>query len=158
MEHRVEAREASIAKALQQNQFARSFKKQITPSITDAEMIQMIRSGLYKRTLNALGIVRRVGKLSSGFEKVKAGLKGSKFLAYIHAKDGAQDSVDRLKKLAAADENRTVMSFGEFTGIDLDQALGMDNVVHLGLMPSGPGIVFIREVKRLSGFLETGSA
>ncbi len=107
---------------------------------------------LRKRALNALGLVRKTGSMVSGFEKVRAGLKKSGLTAYVHASDGAADGVEKLSNLAKAQETPCQI-ISCFEGLSLDQALGMDNVVHIGLKRSGPSGLFLKETARLQGII-----
>ncbi|WP_306251871.1 DUF448 domain-containing protein [Parvularcula sp. IMCC14364] len=146
------ASEVAVRQAVKANAFSRSFRGQAKVIEGADGLVDLIRAGLEKRALNALGLERRSGNLVMGFEKVKEGLKKSDFVAYIHASDSAADGRDKILKIISAMPGAcTVVS--SFSGMQLDQALGSTNSVHIGLKRKKALSTFLKEVERLAGFL-----
>ena len=106
---------------------------------------------LVTRLLNGLGLARRGGDLTSGFEKVAAAIASGKAAWLIEASDGADDG--RRKMLAQVRKSpRPPRLFGVFNSDELGLALGLDNVIHLAFL-AGPGAGrWTADVERLAGF------
>ncbi|MCI5044484.1 MAG: DUF448 domain-containing protein [Aquisalinus sp.] len=146
------ASEEAIRKAIRQNAFARSFKERAEVTGGADRLVVLVRTELEKRALNALGLERRSGNLVLGFEKVKEGLKKGDFAAYIHASDSAQDGRDKIMRIIAAMPGKCRV-ISSFSGVQLDQAVGSNNAVHIGLKWKKSLSTFLKEVDRLAGFM-----
>lgn len=151
----VTAERQALQRALTKGLFARAFKETARlPADLDADgFIAHVAAGLRVRALSALGLARRAGASVQGFEKLKAGLKKGEVIVYIYASDSAPDGRDKMLRLVQA-LDRPCPAVGYFSGIELDQALGSSNIVHLGLTKQGIATGLLRESARLGGFVD----
>ena len=107
-----------------------------------------VAAGLKRRCLNHLGLARRAGLVSIGFEQVRAALQANGVAALLEAVDGSADG--RRKITGGANE---VPVIDMFTGEELGLALGRDYAVHVALRAGGLTDTLRRDVVRLRGVL-----
>ena len=104
-----------------------------------------------RRLLSGLGLARRSGELTSGFEKVQAAIGAGRAAWLIEASDGAADG--RRKLLAQArKQSRTPGVVGVFPSTELGLALGLENVIHTAFLAGRAADRWTEDVLRLSGF------
>lgn len=144
----VAADRASVDGAVKKGGFSRSAKTKLT---APADLSDQVDRMLATRILNALGLARRAGHLTSGFEKVSAAIASGKAAWLVEASDGAEDG--RRKLLGVVRKSpRPPRLFGVFSSDELGLALGLDNVIHLAFL-AGPGASrWTADVERLAGF------
>jgi len=144
----VAADRGSVETAARKGGFSRSAKTKLSASADLADEVERL---LVTRLLNGLGLARRGGDLTSGFEKVAAAIASGKAAWLIEASDGADDG--RRKMLAQVRKSpRPPRLFGVFNSDELGLALGLDNVIHLAFL-AGPGAGrWTADVERLQGF------
>ncbi len=118
-------------------------QKSIGNVTVDNDLPDLIEILLLKRCLDYLGLANRAGKLLSGFEKVRASLKSGKSTVLITAIDGATNG--RNKMCQGLDNLRVVDIFSR---ADLSKATGLENAVHLALLPGGISKNLLREISR----------
>jgi uncharacterized protein len=144
----VAADRASVTAAAKKGLFARAAKTALTASPDLASGVEAL---LRRRLLSALGLARKAGELTSGFEKVLASVGAGKAAFLIEASDGAADG--RRKILAAARRSpRPPGLIGLFTGGELSLALGGENVIHTAFLAGRGADRWTNDVQRLSGF------
>jgi ribosomal protein L7Ae-like RNA K-turn-binding protein len=101
--------------------------------------------------LSALGLAKKGGDLTSGFEKVSAAIGSGKAAWMIEASDGAADG--RRKLLAQVRKQaRPPGLFAVFGTEDLGLALGLENVIHTAFLAGRAADRWTEDVRRLSGF------
>ena len=109
-----------------------------------------------RRCLAFLGLARRAGQLSLGYEKVRAALAADPSAIAVTARDG---SVNGRQKLLSGlrgetaenrDGGRKVIALFEIEELSL--ALGRENVVHAALRAGGLANRFLGECRRLEDF------
>lgn len=115
-------------------------KRTVTVNI---DLVDQIEELLEKRCLDYLGLANRAGNLLSGFEKVRAALKSGKTSVLLTAIDGAKNG--RMKMCHGLDNLRVI---DVFTRDRLSQAIGLENAVHLALLPGGIAVSLLREISR----------
>ena len=82
----VAADRASVETAAKKGLFARAAKAKVSAS---ADLADLVESLLKRRLLSGLGLARKAGDLTSGYEKVAAALDAGKAAWLIEASDGA---------------------------------------------------------------------
>jgi uncharacterized protein len=144
----VAADRASVEAAAKKGGFSRSAKTKLTAPPDLADQVERL---LTLRILNGLGLARRAGDLTFGFEKVSSALVSGKVAWLVEASDGADDG--RRKVLQSARKSpKPVRMFGGFSSEQLGLALGLDNVIHSAFL-AGPGADrWTLDVERLAGF------
>lgn len=107
------------------------------------DLVDQIEELLLKRCLDYIGLANRSGNIVSGFEKVKAVLKSNKTNILLTAFDGADNG---RNKMCQGLDNIQIIDM--FTRKELSQATGLENAVHLALLPGGISISLLREISR----------
>ncbi len=144
----VAADRTSVETAAKKNLFARAAKAKLSAPPDLADQVERL---LLQRLLAALGMARKSGELTFGFERVLAAVKSGKAAWLVEASDGAEDG--RRKLIAAArhlsPEPRLITVF---TSAELGLALGGENVIHTAFLAGRGAVRWTFDVERLSGF------
>lgn len=144
----VAANRASVDTAVKKGLFARAAKAKV---VTAPDLSDQLENLLKRRLLSGLGLARRAGDLTSGFEKVSAAINSGKTAWLIEAADGAHDG--RRKVLALVRRQpRAPELIGVFTASELGLALGLENVIHTAFLAGRAADRWAQDVFRLSGF------
>jgi hypothetical protein len=145
----VEANRAAIDMAVKKKLFARAAKANV---VAAADLADRTEKALLTRILGDLGLARRSGALTLGFDNVLRALEGPrppKLL--IEAFDGAADG--KRKLYAAAHRLELDCPVVEtLTSAELGLALGRENVVHAAVQPGGFAERLTFDAERLKGF------
>jgi predicted RNA-binding protein YlxR (DUF448 family) len=144
----VAADREAVAAAVKKNLFARSAKAQLkaAPDLAD-QVAALLRS----RLLSALGLARRAGDLTSGFEKVSSTIASGKAAWLIEASDGKPDGRRKILALARK-QARPPGLVGLFDAAELGLALGGENVIHTAFLAGRAAERWAEDVRRLAGF------
>ena len=140
----VVARRDAVDAAIKKGAFARSFKSKAD---APTDLGARVEAGLTKNALNALGLARKAGKVTTGFEKVRAALKAKDIAVLVAANGAAADGREKLKRNAGRAAIVDVFSEQE-----LSAALGRDGVVHAAVEAGAAAMRFLREARRVEGF------
>jgi predicted RNA-binding protein YlxR (DUF448 family) len=144
----VAADRTSVETAAKKGLFARAAKAKLSAPPALADQVEML---LKRRLLSGLGLARRSGDLTSGFEKVSAAISSGRAAWLIEASDGAPDG--RRKMLAQVRKQpRPPGLFALFTAEELGLALGLENVIHTAFLAGRAADRWALDVQRLSGF------
>ncbi len=144
----VAANRDAVAAAAKKNLFARSAKAPLKAAPDLADQVERL---LRQRVLASLGLAKRGGGLTSGFEKVSAAISSGKAAWLIEASDGAADG--RRKILALARKaNPPPGLVGVFGAAELGLALGLENVIHTAFLAGRAAGRWAEDVRRLEGF------
>ena len=144
----VAADRASVEAAARKNLFARAAKAKVA---APADLADLVENLLRRRLLAALGLARKAGEITSGFEKVSQAISGQKAAWLIEASDGAYDG--RRKLLAVArKQSRVPGLIGAFSAAELGLALGAENVIHTAFLAGRAADRWAQDVHRLAGF------
>jgi predicted RNA-binding protein YlxR (DUF448 family) len=139
---------ASVETAARKGLFSRAAKTKVS---APADLADQVAAQLRRRLLDGLGLAKRSGALTSGFEKVRAALSSGQVSWLIEAADGAADG--RAKVLGLARNIRPEPGvFGLFTSDELGLALGGENVIHTALLAGRASEGWAADVRRLTGF------
>jgi uncharacterized protein len=141
----VSAEASAVAEAVRRQLFGRAFKAEVRTAPDLAERIE----GMLRRDLHqALSLANKAGAVVSGFVKVETAIREGGVVALLHSAEAAQDG---RRKLAAALRKRFgetiygIPVIAEFTGEELDLALGRSHVIHAGLVAgAGSGGFLVR--------------
>jgi hypothetical protein len=101
--------------------------------------------------LAGLGLARKAGDTTSGFEKVSQAITAGRAAWLIEASDGAADGRRKLLALARK-QPRPPGLIGAFTATELGLALGLENVIHTAFLAGRAADRWAQDVHRLSGF------
>jgi hypothetical protein len=144
----VAADRASVETAAKKGLFARAAKAKVT---APPDLADQVESLLKRRLLSGLGLARRAGELTSGFEKVSAAIDAGRAAWLIEASDGAADG---RRKLWGKTRKRSPPTpiFGVFDAAELGLALGAENVIHTAFLAGRAADRWAQDAYRLSGF------
>ncbi len=148
----VEARRESVELAARKGGFARAAKAKVKAPEGLADQVESL---LKARILNGLGLARRAGDLTFGFEKSAQAIEQGKVAWMVEASDGQPDG--RRKMLQSA-RRAAVLNLssprllGVFSAEELGLALGLGNVIHLAFLAGRGAERWTVDVERLSGF------
>jgi len=144
----VAADRASIDTAAKKGLFARAAKAKVAAPAGLAGQVEIL---LKRRLLAGLGLAKRAGDLTSGFEKVASVITAGKAAWLIEASDGAADGRrklwDKTRKLP-----KPTPVFGVFSAEELGLALGGENVIHTAFLAGRAADRWAQDAYRLSGF------
>ncbi len=144
----VAATRDAVETAAKKGLFARAAKARLTAA---ADLADQVEALLHNRLLAGLGLARKAGDLTFGFEKVLAALGQGKAAWLIEASDGAEGG--RRKLLAATrkapSQPRLLVTF---SSSELSLALGAPNVIHTAFLAGRGAERWTLDVERLAGF------
>ncbi len=144
----VSATREAVDQAVRKGAFSRAAKAKL---VAPPDLADQTAALLHRRLLSALGLARRAGELTSGFEKVSSAIAAGRVAWLIEAEDGAADG--RRKLLAAVRRASTAPGLiGVFGSTELGLALGLENVIHLAFLAGRGAERWTLDVERLSGF------
>jgi predicted RNA-binding protein YlxR (DUF448 family) len=144
----VAADRASVDAAAKKGLFARAAKAKLA---APADLADQVEKLLRRRLLSALGLARRAGDLTSGFEKVSAAIASGRVAWLIEASDGAADGRRKLWAQARRQPSPPGL-VGAFTAAELGLALGLENVIHTAFLAGRAADRWAQDVHRLAGF------
>ena len=144
----VAADRASVEAAQKKNLFARAAKAKLAAPGDLATQVEML---LKRRLLAGLGLARKAGELTSGFEKVSQAIASQKVAWLVEASDGAADGRRKLWAVARK-QPRVPGLIGAFSAAELGLALGAENVIHTAFLAGRAADRWAQDVLRLSGF------
>ena len=144
----VAATREAVAQAVKRNAFARSAKTQLRPA---ADLADRVAELLRQRLLAGLGLARRAGDLTLGFEKAAAAVEAGRAAWLIEAADGAADGRRKMLQSLARSSSAPRL-FGAFGADELSLALGLSPVIHLAFLAGGSARRWTVDVDRYAGF------
>jgi len=144
----VAADRASVTTAAKKGLFSRAAKTRL---VAPADLADQVERLLTKRLLDGLGLARRAGDLTSGFEKVLAAVRGGKVAWLIEASDGAEDGRTKLLNLARHMTPPPGV-IGVFSAAELGLALGAENVIHSAFLAGRGAGQWTQDAHRLAAF------
>ena len=144
----VQATRDAVAAAAKKNLFARSAKAKLTASPDLPDLVERL---LHKRILDGLGLARRAGDLTFGYEKAAAAIERGKVAWMIEASDGARDGRRKMLQVARR-TGKPPRLLGLFSTGELGLALGLGNVIHLVFLAGRGADRWTQDVERMSGF------
>jgi predicted RNA-binding protein YlxR (DUF448 family) len=148
----VEAKRESVDTAAKRGGFSRAAKAKLSAPADLADQVERL---LAQRLLNGLGLARRAGDLTLGFEKAASAIEGGKVAWMVEASDGSADGRRKLlqsARRAAVLNLRSPRLFGVFDAEQLGLALGLGNVIHIAFLAGRGADRWTTDVERLSGF------
>jgi hypothetical protein len=144
----VAANREAVTTAARKGLFARAAKAKLTAPADLADQVEQL---MRTRLLAALGLARKAGDLTFGFEKVLAAIRSGKAAWLVEASDGSDDG--RRKLLSAAHgapvQPRLLILF---SSAELSLALGAQNVIHTAFLAGRGAGRWTFDVERLAGF------
>ena len=144
----VEASRAAVDQAARKGAFSRAAKAQLK---APAELSDQVENRLVARLLQGLGLARRAGELTWGYDRVSAAIAAGRAAWMIEAADGSADGRRKLLQIAAR-QDKPPRLIGTFSSAEIGLALGLENVIHLAFLAGRGAGRWTLDVERLSGF------
>jgi predicted RNA-binding protein YlxR (DUF448 family) len=144
----VEATRAAVEQAVKRQAFSRSAKAKL---IVPPDLADQVERRLHQRALHRLGLARKAGALTSGFEKTAAALAAGQVAWLIEASDGSADGRDKLFAILRK-QAKPAEVCGVFSGDELSLALGLGHAIHSALLAGRWSQRWSEEIGRLAGF------
>jgi predicted RNA-binding protein YlxR (DUF448 family) len=139
---------ASVETAARKGLFSRAAKAKLQAPPDLADQVEIL---LRRRVLSSLGLARKAGDLTSGYEKVLAAVSAGRAAWLIEASDGAADG--RRKIWAQARKQSPPPGLiGLYASSELGLALGLENVIHTAFLAGRAADRWAQDVHRLAGF------
>lgn len=148
----VEAKRQSVELAARKGAFSRAAKAKL---VAPADLADQVDRLLAARLLSGLGLARRAGDLTLGFEKAASAIEAGKVAWMVEASDGSADGRRKLlqsARRAKAANLRSPQLLGVFSAEELGLALGLGNVIHVAFLAGRGAERWTIDVERLSGF------
>lgn len=148
----VTATRAAVESAARRKLFAKGFKREVRAG---ADLIEVSDRLLERAALDSLSIAGKAGTVVTGFTKVEAALNRDAPLAVLHASDGSDDGLRKLKALLRRSEDHErpeIPVIRAFSGAQLDLALGRSNVIHAALLAGPASQGFLTRCQRMLRF------
>ena len=133
-----------LNKAVGANLFARGAR---APARAEGDLAEQVERLLVQRALDCLGLARRAGQVTMGFEQVRAYLRSSVAGVLIAAADSSADGRSKLRRLAV---DLPVVT--AFSRAELGAALGREDLVHVAVAPGRLAERLLCYIRRLAGF------
>jgi uncharacterized protein len=144
----VAANRAAVDEAARRGGFSRSAKAKLVAAPDLADQVEAL---LHRKLLERLGLARKAGELTYGFDKVSAALTAARVAWLIEAADGAADGRRKILQIAHR-LDRPPPVLGVFDSHELGLALGRENVIHTAFLAGRGAERWTEDVHRLSGF------
>lgn len=138
-----------VAAASSKRLFAKAARTAIAAPVDLADQVEAL---LARRCRDLLGLARRAGQATAGYEKVRAWIQSGKAGVLLGASDGAEDG---RRKLSALGRGLPVISV--LRGDELAAGLGRETAVHAAVKGGKLADTLRRDAARLAGF-RTASA
>lgn len=142
------ANRETVESAISKGVFSRGFKAQSRAPDGLADLIETL---LVKRLQGVLGMAKRAGKVTLGFDQVRDSLRKRRPGIVLEASDGAEDGRNKVYFLAKAIYEHVSVS-GGLTSSELGMAFGRTHVIH-GVLETGAfSKRWSQDYHRLTGF------
>lgn len=140
-----------LDKACRRNLFARAARARVA---VPGDLPEQVTRALRRRCLDLMGLARRAGLVTAGYQKVRSQLTAGRAAVLVQARDAALGGREKLAALARA-SGLAGPIVEVFDAGELGRVLGRDSAVHVVLAPGGLTDRFVVEVERLEAL--TGS-
>ena len=145
----LKANREAVEDAVRRKLFGRAFARAggpANPSVPEG-LADLLENLLASRAAHWLGLTRRAGGATAGFEKVREAISKGEISVLIQASDGGADGLRKLRWIKP-----DIQLVETLTCAELSLALGRENVVHAALQPGRLAARFLGEARRLAGF------
>jgi predicted RNA-binding protein YlxR (DUF448 family) len=136
----------AVADAVKKRSFAKVARRQIE---VPADLAERLEAMIAARAIGLIGLARRGGQVSMGYDQVQAKLKTGGVGLLLQAADGAEGG---RAKLGALGSGTGVPELAVLTAAELAAPFGRDHVVHLAVARGGLAKRLQIELARLKGF------
>jgi len=140
----VTADRETIAQACEKNLFTKAARRKV---VCPENIDELIMTLFVKRLQNLLGVAKKAGLVTAGFEKVAEALRKGQANCLIEAIDAAEDGKEKLARLSDG-----IPVIQVLTADQAAQALGTGTCVHAALKSGGVSDLFVAEARRFAAY------
>ena len=134
-----------LAQAIKKRRFSHKASGAV---VVPEHLPEKVEEGLLRHVQNQLGLARKSGELVLGFDTVQRALKGGKLAMLFCASDAADNAVQKMGSVP-----KEVVYIDKLGRDVLAQAVGANNLVHLGVKSVIVARKLERSVQRYLGFI-----
>ena len=148
----VTATREMVDEAVRKQLFKRALKDDVT---ADLELGALVDHLLVKSALGSLGLSRKAGQITTGSAKVDAAIRSGEATLVLHSTDAAADGIrklDQARKAVASSGGPVIPSQTLFTTVQMDLALGGENVIHAAALAGSAGENLKKRIAALTQF------
>jgi predicted RNA-binding protein YlxR (DUF448 family) len=160
---------AIVDEAVRRKAFSKGLKR---PAEAPDDLGAQVDDLLVHFALGALGMARKAGQCLAGAGKVESALRNGSALAALHASDGAEDGLRKLRQWAhsgaeaaaysdeddkTSETTKEAVILRPFTLDQLSLALGANHVIHAAIMQGGAGRNALTRITQLVAYRDAGS-
>ena len=145
----VSAEAQAVGEAVRRRLFSRAFKGEVRAA---PDLASQIEAALRRDLQQALSLANKAGAVVSGFTKVEIAIRESGLAALLHSAEAAEDGRRKLNQALRkryGDAISGIPVIAEFTGEELDLALGRSHVIHAGLVAGAGSDGFLARWRKL---------
>lgn len=148
----VTATREKVDEAVKKQLFKRALKDDVTAGL---ELGALVDHLLVKSALGSLGLARKAGQITTGSAKVDAAIRSGEATLVLHSTDAAADGIrklDQARKAVASSGGPVIPSQTLFTTVQMDLALGGENVIHAAALAGSAGENLKKRIAALTQF------
>jgi predicted RNA-binding protein YlxR (DUF448 family) len=142
------AKKDILARAVAKGSFSKAARQ---PVRVAPDLALTVETLLVRQCVALLGLARRSGQATAGFEKVRAWVRGGQAALLIEASDGAADGRRRLTGVEGG-LRAGIPVVDVLTAAEMGEAFGRERQVHVALARGRLAERVAREGARLAGF------
>lgn len=131
-----------IDRAVKENRFARAARSKVNVPSDLGDRVEIL---LRDRCLSLIGLAKKAGQLTGGFDRVRAKLSTVKGGVLLSASDGGADGRGKIKALAG-----NIRTVDQFDSAELGSAVGREKMVHAIIAPGKFAERMTHDAERLS--------
>lgn len=150
----VSATREDLDLALKKGAFKRGFKGNVK---LPEDLLAQVETGLRKHTLSMIGMAKKSGKLSVGFDQVMMAARTDALGWRIEASDGAEGARGKIRALSKAIAHEVDLKLprviGCFDSQELGAVVGRDSLIHCAVPHGRIAKSLGLSANRLSGFV-----
>lgn len=146
---------AAVEMAVKRRAFARAFRREVT---VDPALPDLVDRLLERMALEGLALANKGGAVVTGFTKVEGAIAEGRVAALVHAREAADDGVEKLGRALRGALSGYGDPGGEtpilrlFTVEQLNLALGRSNVIHAAVLAGPASGGFLARTNRIGQY------
>ncbi len=147
----ISADKYAVETAVNKKAFGRGFK---AAAHADSGLPDLVGTLLARQALSLFSLAQKAGLIRTGFTKVLKLIEDKRAATVVHARDGAEDGVRKIKGkvIAAYGADASVDTIQSFTSEELSLALGRSNVIHAAMTDAGLTKEFVLRAKKYESY------
>jgi predicted RNA-binding protein YlxR (DUF448 family) len=134
-----------VEEAIKKGVFSKAAKRKVK---VEEDLPQKLEAFMRARCLQLLGLAKKAGLLTSGFEKVRIALQNKKSGLLFAASDGSQDGRGKIKSISG---NIPIIDL--FTSNEISEVLGRVNSVHVYVQKGKMAKNLLKRTKILEDYI-----